>query len=91
MRDEPDIDTISLSQKPRYILPTETVSYSADALDAQLVTHVGHRLRDDSVDGGRGMAGEPFGEVEAGAFEGGYGDGVAGEEVGEDDGVGGLG
>lgn len=86
MRDESDIDALSFCQRPGDVLAAEAVAYSADALDAELVAHVAHRLGDDGVDGGGVVTCDPVGEVEPGALEGGCWDGVAFEEVGEDDG-----
>lgn len=47
MRDESDVDTLTLCQKPRHVLPTKTVPNGRDLLYAQLSPHIGNRIRDN--------------------------------------------
>lgn len=87
MRNEADIDALALGQEPRHVLASEAVTHAADSADVKVVVDVVDGQTEDVVDFGGRVAEAPFCQVEGGAFAVVGGDGIAVEEVGEDDSI----
>lgn len=91
MCDESYVYTPTFSQETRHILAPEAVTYAADAADIEVGLDVIEREIENALDLSWGVAREPLCKVEGGAFAVVDGDGIAGEKVGDDDGVSGAG